>query len=74
MPITRWTKASMLDAERVAILNRAFLHALRELGLVDRADPLTEIVGATIIEVGASGISDAEEIARIAISRLKEGA
>jgi hypothetical protein len=69
MPINQWIK-QMFDPEKVAMLDRAFEHALRELGLVDRADALTGIVASKIIEVEASGISGAEEIAKAAIKRL----
>jgi hypothetical protein len=69
MPIDQWIK-QRIDAESVAVLNRAFECALRELGLVDRADALTAIVATKIIEVGATGISDPKEIARAALKRL----
>jgi hypothetical protein len=70
MPINRLIKDGKFDAERVAVLKRAFEYALRELGLVDRADALTDIIAEKIIEVGATGISDPEEIAAAAIKRL----
>jgi len=38
--------------------------------LVDRADALTNIVAEKIIEVGATAVTDPEEIARAAIKRL----
>ncbi len=69
MPINQWIK-HVFEPEKVAVLNRAFEYALRELGLVDRADALTGIVASKIIEVEASGISGAEEIAKAAINRL----
>ncbi len=69
MPINQWIK-HVFEPEKVAILDRAFEYALRELGLVDRADALTSIVASKIIEVEASGISGAEEIAKAAINRL----
>jgi hypothetical protein len=70
MPINRLIKDREIEAERAAILNRAFEYALRELGLVDRADALTGIVAERVVEVSATGISDPEEIARAAIRRL----
>ena len=70
MPINQWIKHSRLGAEEVAVLNRAFEYALRELGLVDRADALTDIVAGKIIEVGATTVTDPVEIARAAIKRL----
>jgi hypothetical protein len=70
MPINRLIKNRNLDAEKAAVLNRAFQHALRELGLVDRADALTNIVAEKIVEIGATGISRPEEIARAAIETI----
>ena len=70
MPINRLIKDSKLDAKRAAVLTCAFEHALRELGLADRVDALTEIVAGKIIEVGATEIDDPKEIAGAAIKRL----
>jgi len=69
MPINQWIK-HRLDAEKIAVLNRAFEFALRELGLVDRTDALTDIVATKIIEVGAASVSGPEEIAKAAIKGL----
>jgi hypothetical protein len=69
MPINRLIKNRNLDAEKAAVLNRAFQHALRELGLVDRADALTDIVAEKIVEIGCAN-SHPEEIAKAAIKRL----
>jgi hypothetical protein len=63
-------QAQQARPEEVAVLNRAFEYALGELGLVDRADALTDIVAGKIIEVGATTITDPVEIARAAIKRL----
>lgn len=70
MPINRLLNGSTLEPEKVELLNRAYGRALRSLSLVDRNDPLTEIVARKIIEVGASGVCDAEEIAKLAVTRL----
>jgi hypothetical protein len=51
-------------------LNLAFKQALRSLHLVDRDDPVTEIVARKIIEIAATGVHDAAEIAEIAIKQL----
>jgi hypothetical protein len=70
MPINQLIREGKIDATKGAELNRAFEYALRELGLVDRADALTNIVAEKIIEVGATAVTDPEEIARAAIKRL----
>ena len=70
MPINRLLKNGKFSAEEVAVLNRAFVLALRELRLVDRADALTDVVAEKIIEAGTTGSSDPEAIAKEAIGRL----
>src|SRR6185503_8492476 len=42
---------SKLAPEQIEILNKAFDRALRALHLVDRGDPICEMVARTIIEV-----------------------
>jgi hypothetical protein len=43
---------------------------LRKLHLVDRNDPVAEIVAKKIIEVGTTAISDPEEISETAVKQL----
>jgi hypothetical protein len=50
-------------------LNRAFTFALRSLSLVDRNDPVTELVAKKIIEISAT-VADPAELANAAIKRL----
>jgi hypothetical protein len=55
MPIRRLLKDNGLAGpEDVERLNRAYSYALRSLHLVDRNDPITEIVAKNVIEVGAA--------------------
>jgi hypothetical protein len=70
MPINRLLKGSKLQPEQIEILNDAFCQALRSLGLVDRNDPITEIVARKIIEVGATGVRDPAKISEIAVKEL----
>ena len=59
------------EPEEVERLNRAYRYALRELYLVDRNDPVTEIVAKAVIGIGARGICDPAEISRIAVKQLR---
>ena len=71
MPINRLLKDSKLEPEKVERLNRAYSYALRKLRLVDRDDPIVDIIAKKIIEVGtATGARDAEQIADAAIGQL----
>ena len=56
--------------EEVERLNRAYRDVLRSLRLVDRNDPIAEIVARTVIEIGATGVNEPSEISKIAIKRL----
>ena len=71
MPINRLLKDSKLEPEKVERLNQAYSYALRKLRLVDRDDPIVDIIAKKIIEVGtATGARDAEQIADAAIGQL----
>ena len=56
--------------EEVERLNRAYTFTLKSLSLVDRNDPVCEIVARKIIEIDAAGTYDPKEIARLAVKRL----
>jgi hypothetical protein len=65
MPIRRLLKDNGLAGpEDVERLNRAYSYALRSLHLVDRNDPITEIVAKKVIEVGAKGVRRRETALR----------
>ena len=70
MTINRLLRSSKIDPKQVELLNRAFELALRSLGLVDRNDPMTELVAEKVIEVHELGVNDPEEIADIAVRRI----
>lgn len=58
MPIRRMLQNESLEPQEVERLATAYDMALRALHLVDRNDPLTEIVARKIIEVARSGERD----------------
>lgn len=70
MPIERLGAERNLRPDEIAKLNLAFSKALRALHLVNRNDPVTEIVARKIIEIGATGVRDATEIAKL-VKQLK---
>jgi len=70
MPINRLLRGGKLDPDKVELLNRAFDLALRSLGLVDRNDPMTELVAEKVIEVHELGVNDPAEIADLAVGRI----
>jgi hypothetical protein len=60
---------SSLQPEEISRLVAAYEQALRALDLVDRNDPVAEIVAKKIIEIGKRG-GDAVEIAKLAVNEL----
>jgi hypothetical protein len=62
MPINQLLKDGEHTPDEIARLNKAFSLALQSLSLVDRNDPLCEMVARKVIEV-ADAIEDPREIA-----------
>jgi hypothetical protein len=71
MPINRLLADSKMGPEEVKRLNTAYTYALRSLSVIDRNDPLTEMLARKIIEIGATGVSDPAKISEIAVRRFK---
>jgi hypothetical protein len=70
MPINRLPKDGKVTPEEAQVLSRAFDLALRLLHLLDRNDPLSELVAKKIIEIGATGVRDASKISTMAVKQL----
>jgi hypothetical protein len=70
MPIYRLLQNSPLGPEEIAVLTEAYEAILRKLKLVDRNDPITEILARKIIELGQRGVSQAEQLIELAMKEL----
>jgi hypothetical protein len=70
MPIKRLLQTGDFTQDQRHVYELAFNAALRKLYLVDRGDPVCEIVARKIIEVGSSGVTDAVAISEIAVRQL----
>jgi len=70
MPINRLFREGKINPEEVERLNRAFTFTLHRLSLVDRDDPLCEIVARKVIEIDAAGTHEPREIAERASKEL----
>ncbi|PWT90825.1 MAG: hypothetical protein C5B56_04810 [Proteobacteria bacterium] len=60
-----------MTPEQRHVLELAFRRTLRKLNLVDRNDPICEIVARKVIEVGATGVTNAVAISEIAFRELR---
>ena len=70
MPITRLLEESDLSLEQRHIIEFAFNNTLRKLNLVDRNDPICEIVARRVFELGSNGVTNAVAITEMAVKRL----
>jgi hypothetical protein len=70
MPLDRLLKRREIGSEDSERLKQAFNLALNGLHLVDRSDPICEIVARKIIEIGLDGTRNPQEIAALTIKQL----
>ena len=71
MPIYRLLQNSPLGPEEIKVLTDAYEHTLRKLGLVDRSDPLAELIARKVIELGQRGVREATQLSELAIKELE---
>jgi hypothetical protein len=70
MPIDQLLAERQLSPEMQHVLTLAFNDCLSNLGLIDRNDPVCEIVACKVFEIGKRGINDAVAISEIAVGEL----
>ena len=70
MPIYRILQNSPLCPEDVSRLVAAYETTLKALELIDRSDPITELVARKIIAIGQTGVRDPLQISRLAVTDL----
>jgi hypothetical protein len=70
MPIRRLLKDDKFEPEQVAVLTRAFDLALNALYLIDRDDPICEIVARKLSRSGLTASTIPERSPRLLLNRL----
>ena len=70
MAVYRLLQNSPLGPEEIAVLTDAYERTLRRLSLVDRKDPLTELIARKIIELAQRGVREAKQLSELAIKEL----
>src|SRR5215470_18564543 len=71
MPIYRLVERETFDPEVVTLLCEVFEDVLNTLGLVDRLDPLTELVAEKIIELAHSGQRDRKRLKQLTLEAFQ---
>jgi hypothetical protein len=70
MAIYRLLQNSPLGPEEIAVLTDAYESTLRALSVVDRNDPITQLIARKIIELGQRGVREAKKLSEMAIKEL----
>lgn len=70
MPINRLFRDGKIKPEDLARLDKAFTFTLKSLNLVDRNDPVCDLVGQKVVELDTAGVRDPKEIATRAAREL----
>jgi hypothetical protein len=70
MAIYRLLQQSAFGPEDISRMTTAYEECLRVLKLVDRSDPITELLAKHIIEVTQTGERDASKISALTLERL----
>lgn len=73
MAIYRLIASGTFDPEAIEAMTAAYEGALSDLGLIDRTDPLTELIATSIINVTEAGERDSERIKERALNALGVG-
>jgi hypothetical protein len=70
MAIYRLLQNSPLGPEEISILTDAYERTLHALCLVDRNDPITDLIARKIIELAQRGVREAKQLSALAIKEL----
>jgi hypothetical protein len=70
MPIYRLLQNIPMGPEEISRVATAYEQALRTIGIVDRGDPLAELLARKIIEVAQTGIREPADISAQAINEI----
>jgi hypothetical protein len=69
-PFTELLQNLPMGPEQISRLSEAYEQTLRTLSLVDRNDPITEMIAKKIIEIGQTGVKEPAQISELAIKDL----
>ena len=67
MPIKRYLRHTSFGPDDIAIIVAAFAGACKALGLVDRADPMTQMVAKEVVRAAEHGMGTPAQLQRRAM-------
>jgi hypothetical protein len=72
MPLTPYLKEAVFDPKAIEAMSAAFEAVCKSLQLVNRDDPIIQIVARTIIDIARTGEHDPQRIHDLALLELKD--
>jgi hypothetical protein len=72
MPLRPHLIEGVFDPPAIAAMTAAYEAACASLGLVDKGDPLNEIVARKVIEIASTGERDPRRLSDLALLTLSE--
>ena len=72
MPLTPFLKGGNFDPRAIEAMSAAFEAVCASLQLLNRTDPVTEIVARMVVEVARTGERDPERIRDLVLISLNE--
>jgi hypothetical protein len=70
VPIHELLRKGVFTPDDVVMLGNVFEDVLQTFGLVDRKDPLTEMVAKKLVELATSGIRDPARLKALTVQAL----
>jgi len=70
MPIYRLLQNMPMGPEEITRLTTAYEQALRTIGIVDRGEPLAELLAKKIVQVAQTGVREPADISAQAIKEI----
>jgi hypothetical protein len=71
MPLYRLLENSAFTPELILAMSKAYEGARQELGLIDKDDPLTQLLASKVIELAQRGVSDPARLQAMVLSETK---
>jgi len=71
VPIYRLLEREVFDPEVNTLLGEVFEDVLKTLGLVNRVDPVTELVASKIIELAQVGERDRDRLTKLTLQAFQ---
>jgi hypothetical protein len=72
MPLTPYLKGAVFDPKAIEAMSAAFNAVCDSLQLINRDDPLTQIIARKVVELAGTGERDPERLCDLVLLSVKE--